>query len=100
MTYQIGDIVNVKNQIHVSKENSKRTLYTLNSEWFTPIKGIVIGYSFMFEGTLVSDIENGISWLKDEKPHEVIVVAPITRGNRYNKPIRVFEKDIELIDKE
>lgn len=98
--FKKGDIVLVNQEVYGIKRGNKRVLF--KPHWFNPYKGIVLGFSFIHTGRLTSstyDGYDGIAELKITKSHKVWVIEPLSNGNRYLKPIRCLESDIELINK-
>ncbi len=89
-----GDLVLVKKEVRGSSESNKRILYF---PWFVPIKGIVIGYSFIQTGDIKMSHRYENAWLSNVVSHKVWVIEPIGDGKRYLKSIRALETDIEPI---
>lgn len=97
-----GNIVKVKAIAYGVKDGHTRKVVSYKVPETT---GIVLGYSFIFEGKITSD-RGGIfgefdNWeapyFTPQKSHKVWVVEPLDKGNRYLEPVRCFEKDIELV---
>ena len=95
--FKKGDIVLVNQEVYGIRFNNKRILY--KPHWFKPHKGIVLGFSFIYTGTLIHLDYNdtSIHELKITKSHKVWVIEPLSNGNRYLEPIRCLESDIELL---
>lgn len=91
-----GDIVLVNKEVYGARYNGKRILY--KPHWFKPHRGIVLGFSFIYTGTITSFSYDGyddIAELKITKTHKIWLIEPLTKSKRYLKPIRALESDIE-----
>ncbi len=100
--YKKGDVILIKQEVYGIRDGNKRVLF--KPFWFKPIKGIVIGYSFIHTGTLkkskgtisfnFDNYEPG--FLTNITDCKVWLIEPIINTERYLKPIRALESDIEL----
>ena len=92
-----GDVVKFNGYVFGSYKKYNRILIDMKLK--EPKYGVVIGYSFLRTGKIESDTDWGYSYsyLFLPKDHKVWVIEPLDKGNRYLKPYRVFEKNIEVI---
>ncbi len=93
-----GDTVLVKSQtLSHRKSRTDRTLWTI--PYLKPKKGLIVGYSFLRTGHVIPgdmyDYEPG--YLEDIIDHKVWVVELFEKGNRYLKPIKALEENIEVV---
>jgi len=113
-----GDVVKINALARITKtyysdKTIRRDIATFNVQ---DITGVVLGYSFLKTGTIKpARYYDDVNYLDIDKCHKVYVVEPIEqyttywtkekqnnriKTNRYLKPIRCFEDDLELIESE
>jgi len=91
-----GDIVSFAHYVEGRTFNGIRTMKRWPNYKNGTIYGIVLGYSFIQEGTIKSNWGDEYNHLSMTKQHKVIVVSPLTNGDRYSKPVKVLEEDLTM----
>ena len=100
MDLKKGQVVEVKQVSYGFTEYKTNNRVLATRKLRKPIKGIVVGYSFIKTGHVVSSTpgyDGDQGYLENIVNNKVWLIEPLTHENRYIKPIRALEADIEIV---